>query len=51
MSELFSFLRNLDVKLPIALCIGLMIRVLANGLGDHGSIPRLSHTKDSKYGT
>ena len=31
--------------------IGLMSRVFANGLKDQGSIPRSSHTKDSKNGT
>ena len=31
--------------------IGLMSRVFANGLGDWGLNPRLSHTKDSKIGS
>ena len=31
--------------------IGMVVRVFANGPGDLGSVPRLSHTNDSKKGT
>ena len=31
--------------------IDIMVRVFANGPGDKGFNPRLSHTKDSKHST